>query len=87
MQNLVWLIFIATLAQFILITSGNYSSLEFISQQMIAVSEEKFNLVQPYELYQGFLNYITERGRLTSAYYNKLVNIFKIIEQKFMPIK
>ena len=88
-MNYTCLIFISTL--FILfrlvintndsLSEDEKSILDFLSQQMIALNESKCDLsiIEPDKVYQGFLTYVTSGNELTSAYYEKIIEILKIV--------
>ena len=61
------------------------SILEFIAQEMIALNEEKYSTstIKPDKVYQDFSNYVMGGNELASSYYEKIINILKIVESKF----
>ena len=92
MSNMKTICFLVTLfAGFTQISTGNeYSAndenftVEFISQQMIALNGKEFypNILMPDKAYHDFVNYVIGGNKLTSTYYEKLIRIFKVVENK-----
>ena len=88
------MIFIWLLFELVIIVSANSvndeeSLVEFISQQILALNERKCNssLIEPDEVYQHFLNYITDRSEHIFVNYENLIKILKSLEVKLLPLK